>query len=122
MTENINIFQVEYSWHEGEHQEILLGKPVEREEFENDLLKAKEFAESLMGIEIQDQDYLGKGYHVDCLPEYYEQIIWFLTEKLGYTCCDFDKGISYDIDDPETKKIGVTKSEIKKERAELKPA
>ena len=80
-----NIFRIEYSWYEGEHDETLVGNYVERNEFEKDLIKAKEFAESLMGIEIKNfEDYLGKGYSVECLPQFYNQIIWFLTNKLNY--------------------------------------
>lgn len=116
----MNIFKIEYNWYEDDHEEILLGKAIEREEFEKDILKAKEFAESLMGIEIKDGEYLGKGYHIDCLPEYYEQIIWFLTEKLGYIRCYYDSDIDYDVDDISNKKIGITKSEKKIERSELK--
>ena len=67
----MNIFKIEYNWYEGEHWEILLGKDVEAKKFEEDLIKAKEFAESLMGNEIKEGDYLGKGYMVQCLPEFY---------------------------------------------------
>ena len=91
----MNIFKVEYYWPEDEHGETLLGKEIERKEFEKDLIKAKEFAESLIGKEIKEGEYLGKGYRLECLPEYYEQIIWFLVEKAGYIECWFDDGIIY---------------------------
>ena len=100
----MNIFKIEYNWYEDDHEEVLLGKNVEREEFEKDLIKAKEFAESLIGIEIKEREYLGKGYRVDCLPEYYSQIVWFLTEKLGYIICSYDTKITYDINDHQHKK------------------
>ena len=117
---NLNIFKIEYHWYEGEYEETLLGKDVERKEFEKDLLKAKEFAESLIGKEIKEGNHLGKGYRVDCLPEYYEQIIWFLIEKLGYLICSFDETIIYNIDDFRDKKIGINKSERKIKWSELK--
>lgn len=115
----MNIFKIEYNWYEGEHEEILLGKEVKHEEFEKDLINAKEFAESLIGKEIEEGEYLGKGYRVSCLPEYYEQIIWFLTEKLGYVVCYYDSDIDYDIDNNFDKKIEITKSERKTERNKL---
>ena len=39
----MNIFKIEYNWYEGEHEEILLAKDTEREQFEKDLLEAKKF-------------------------------------------------------------------------------
>lgn len=52
----MNIFKIEYGWYEGEHEEVLLGKGVEREEFEKDLVKGKEFAESLIDKEVMRED------------------------------------------------------------------
>ncbi len=115
----MNIFKIEYYWPEDEHGETLLGKDIEQKEFEQDLIKAKEFAESLIGKEIKEGEYLGKGYRIDCLPEYYEQIIWFLVEKLGYIKCGFDNNISYNIDDSYGKKISISKSEKKIKRSEI---
>ncbi len=115
----MNIFKTEYYWPEDEHGETLLGKDIERKEFEKDLIKAKEFAESIIGKEIKEGEYLGKGYRVNCLPEYYEQIIWFLVEKSGYIECVFDEGIIYDIDDSYDKKISINKSEKKIERSAI---
>lgn len=120
MSKNFNIFKLEYNWYEGEHEETLLGKEVERDEFEKDIIKAKDFAEGLIGKEIKDGEYLGKGYRVDCLPEYYEQIIWFLTERLGYIICYFDSDINYDVVDSPNRKIEINKSERKIERGKLK--
>lgn len=116
----MNIFKIEYNWYEGEHDETLLGKEVELAEFEKDLTKAKEFAENLIGVKIKEGDWLGKGYSVDCLPEYYQQVIWFLTEKLGYAICYYDEDITYYIDDHTGKKIVITKSEKRIESNELK--
>ena len=87
---DFNIFKIEYHWYEGEHEETLLVKEIEPEKFEEDLMEAKKFAESLIGIEIKDYDYLGKGYSTECLPEFYEQILWYLTNKLGYIYCNHD--------------------------------
>ncbi len=119
MNAELNLFKVEYHWVEGEYNSSLLGKAVEREEFEKDLLKAKEFAQSLMGKEIKGYDYLGVGYTIECLPQFYAQIVWFLIEKLGYLNCRFQESISYDVDDWPDKKIMIHKSEIKTERREL---
>ena len=117
----LQIFKLEYTWYEGEYHYTLLAKDVDKEQFEKDLIKAKEFAESLIGKEIKKGDYLGRGYRVGCLPEYYNQIIWFLNRKLRYIECDYDKDITYDVDDPQNKKISVKKSERKIERKELTP-
>ena len=95
----MNIFKIYYDWYEGEHEEILLGKTIDKEEFEKDLVEAKNFAINLIGKKINDHNYLGKGYAIECLPEYYEQIIWYLTNKLGYIDCCFDEDISYKVDD-----------------------
>lgn len=107
----MNIFKIEYYWYEGEHEEILLAKDVERGQFENDLLEAKKFAEKLKGREIKDGEYLGNGYRTECLPEFYEQIIFFLKEKKEYIECGFNDNASYLIDDDSNKKINITKSE-----------
>lgn len=120
MMNKLNIFKIEYYWPEGEHEETLLGKNVEREEFEKDVTKAREFAESLIGKEINEGEYLGKGYSVQCLPEYYRQIIWFLTERAGYVICHLDEDVHYTVDDFSNKKINITKSARKIERSELK--
>ena len=119
MTE-LNIFKVEYYWYEGEHEECLLIKDVEIEEFEKDLSEAKNFAEKLKGIGIKEGEYLGKGYKIECLPEFYEQIIWFLTEKKEYKECKLDESISYIIDDNSNKEIDITKNEKITKRTELK--
>jgi len=98
----MNIFKIYYDWYEGEHEETLVGKEVEKEQFLTDLIKAKDFAESMTGVKIDWNDkepYVGRGYVVECLPEYYEQIIWYLTNKLGYIDCCFDEDISYKVDD-----------------------
>ncbi len=116
----MNIFKIEYYWYEGEHEEILLAKDVEKGHFENDLSEAKKFAEKLKGREIKDGEYLGKGYRVECLPEFYKQIIFFLKEKKGYIECDLNNNIAYLIDDDSNKKINITKSEKVIKNEELK--
>ena len=75
------IFKISYTWYEGEHRETLLAKSVSAEAFEQDLIQAKQFAQSMFDKKINGGDYLGKGYSVQCLPEYYGQIIWFLVKK-----------------------------------------
>ncbi|MBS3149705.1 hypothetical protein J4455_03370 [Candidatus Woesearchaeota archaeon] len=117
---DFNIFKLEYYWYEGEHEETLLGKNIERVKFEKDLVEAKNFAKSLIGKEHKENDYLGKGYSVECLPEYYKQIIWFLIEKKGYTECYFDEDTSYSIDDlTNGKEIQIKKYEKKIKISEL---
>ncbi len=120
MMNKLNIFKIEYYWPEDEHEETLLGKNVEREDFEKDVTKARKFAESLIGKEIKEGEYLGKGYSVQCLPEYYGQIIWFLTERAGYVVCYFDEEVYYTVDDSSNKKINITKSEKIIKNEELK--
>jgi len=104
-----NLFKIEYDWCEGDHEEILLGKEVERNEFEKDLVAAKDFAISLSGKAVKEEDYLGKGYHIECLPEYYEQIVWFLMNKKGYGEVSYDSDISYGVDDNNSNKVEVTR-------------
>jgi|GEM_PF-1354371 len=102
-----NIFKIEYDWCEGEHEETLLCKNAKREEFEKDLVEARDFARSLLGKKVKE-NYLGKGYSVECLPEYYGQIIWFLKNKKGYGECYFDEEIYYGVDDNLDKKdVGI---------------
>ena len=108
---DFNIFKIEYDWYEGEHEEILLGKNIDKKKFEKDLIEAKNFALGLIGNEIKNKDYLGKGYSVECLPEFYEQIIWFLINKKGYIECYFDENTKYNIDDSSNKPINITKLE-----------
>ena len=119
MTE-LNVFKVEYYWYEGEHEECLLIKDVKKEEFEKNLLEAKSFAEKLKGVEIKEGEYLGKGYKIECLPEFYEQIIWFLKEKKEYKECQLNEDIEYIIDDNSNKEIDITKNEKTTKRTELK--
>lgn len=117
---DFTIFKIEYDWYEGEHNEVLIGKKVSLEEFEKDLVEAKSFAESLKGKEVEGA-YLGKGYSVECLPQFYEQIIWYLTDKLGYLCCDYYKDITYTIDDENNgEDIVIRKSENKIEHKEIR--
>lgn len=106
----LNIFKVSYVWYEGEHGDTLLGKGVSDEEFEEDLVEARKFAESLIGVEIKDYDYLGKGYSVECLPRYYDQIIWFLTEKKGYAECYTNEYVNYFVEDDLGKTISIDKT------------
>lgn len=115
-----NIFKVEYDWYEEEHEETLLSKNVEREEFEKDLIEAKKFAKSLISKKTEKGDYLGKGYSVECLPEYYEQVVWFLTEKKEYSECNFDEDITYNINDSENgEEIQINKCEEQTKITEL---
>lgn len=100
----LNIFKISYQWYEDDHGETLLGKNISKGDFEKDLIEAKKFAESLLGIEIKGLSYLGRGYKIQCLPEYYEQVIWFLTEKKGYIICDVDEDVEYFVDDADSGK------------------
>jgi len=52
----MNIFKLEYDWYEGEHEETLLGKETTEQEFEIDLIKARKFAESLIGNKVKRGD------------------------------------------------------------------
>lgn len=103
----MNIFKIEYTWYEGDCGECFLAKDVDRKYFEKDLIEARDFAESLKGIEINRSEYLGKGYSVECLPEFFRQICWFLTEKKGYIECYINDDTPYFIDDDYTNKIGI---------------
>ena len=82
---------------------------METKEFEKDLKKAKKFAESLVGKVIKNRNYLGKGYHVECLPEYYKQIVWFLTTRLNYVCCNINENTTYNVEDNYRKRIDISR-------------
>ena len=116
--EEFNIFKIEYNWYEGEHEDMLIGKKVNINQFEKDLAKAKRFARGLCGKKCEG-DYLGKGYSVECLPQFYEQILWYLTYKLGYIYCYYDNDISYSIDDTHKKKILAIRYQNKTEKKEI---
>ena len=119
--DEIRIFKIEYSWCEGDYDKSLVGKNVSVKEFEKDLKEARNFAESLIGIEVE-RDYLGKGYAVECLPEFYRQIIWFLINKKGYLECEYNYLMSYDIDDStRSGKIEIIINKVEKitEREEI---
>ena len=104
------LFKICYQWYEGEYRESLLGKDVTQETFEKDIDEARKFAQSLLGKEVKEGSYLGKGYSVKCLPEYYYQIIWFLMKKKGYMECSRDEDVEYFIDDGSAEQpIGVEK-------------
>ncbi len=82
-------------------------------------MKAKKFAESLRGKMINKGEYLGRGYRVECLPEFYAQILWHLTEKQGYTYCYYNADTHYGVDDDINKKIKIAKLEKRIEEREL---
>ena len=122
-SKSFNIFKIKYYWYEGEEEESLVGKYVEREEFEKDLMKPKKFAKSLIGKKVEGYNYLGKGYSVECLPEYYSQIIWFLTNRLGYIDCYLDSepyDSEYIVSDMYKNKIILTRQERDIKNKELK--
>ena len=111
---DIRLFKICYQWYEGEYQETLLGKQVTEEEFEKDITEARKFAQSLLGKEIEEGSYLGKGYSVACLPEYYHQIIWFLVEKKRYMECSSDKDVEYYVEDGSTENPIAVEKKVKK--------
>ncbi|MEK6903308.1 MAG: hypothetical protein AABW64_01530 [Nanoarchaeota archaeon] len=110
----IQLFKICYQWYEGDYHEAFLGKDATVEEFEKDLIKAKKFAQSLLGKEIEEGSYLGKGYSVACLPEYYHQIIWFLVEKKRYMECSSDKDVEYYVEDGSTENPIAVEKKVKK--------
>ncbi len=114
----MNIFKITYTWYEGEFQETYLGKEIKKDSFEKDLIEAREFAKSLLGVKIENQEYLGKGYSVECLPEFYNQIIWFLIKKKNYVECSLDDS-DYSIDEDFKKKIVIEKLDKKISRTIL---
>ena len=95
MTNEFNIFNIQYDWYEGEHDETLIGKKISIKEFETDLIEARKFAESLIGKKVKHEEFLGNGYSVECLPQFYEQILWYLTEKLRYIYCYYNENNKY---------------------------
>ena len=115
----LRIFKLKYDWYEGEYEETFLAKDVDIETFEKDLIEAKNFAQNLIEKEVE-HDYLGKGYSVACLPEYYEQIIWYLTTKLDYSISNIEEDLVYDVNDGVYgKKISLSKIAKKTEISDL---
>lgn len=112
--QEIKLFKICYQWVEGEYDETILGKSITQEEFEKNIIEAKKFAQSLLGKEIEKGPYLGKGYTVECLPEYYQQIIWFLEEKKGYVECSRDEAVEYFIEDGTTEQPIAVEKRVKK--------
>ena len=105
-----NIFKIRYEWYEDDADTSYLAKAVNGKQFEKDVTKARDFARSLLGKKIKDlKPYLGKGYSVECLPEFYMQIIWYLIEKLGYLECNIDKWTTYFVEDDYSDKITIRK-------------
>jgi len=117
-----NIFKIKYVWYEGDNRTSYLAKQVNEKQFEKDILKARDFARSLIGKKVKGFDYLGKGYSVECLPEYFEQIIWYMIEKLGYLECDIDKWVAYFVEDDYSDEITIRKrtEEYKFKKLEVK--
>ena len=74
----LNLFKLQYTWYDGEHQSTILATKKEQNEIEEDL---KEAASS---IRIDRK----KEKAVDCLPEAYRRIIDILRQK-GYVVCYF---------------------------------
>jgi len=107
----MEIFKISYTWYEGEYEETYLGKDVNKKEFEKDIAEARKFAQNLVGKKADKGEYLGKGYEVECLPEYYNQIIWFLINKKGYIDCAIDDSEYYVGDEMEHKIIIERKDE-----------
>lgn len=102
---SLKLYKIEYSWCEGEHQESFVAKDIDREGFLKDLNDAVIFARSLLGKECEMGEWIGKGYSVECLPEYYEQILYYLTTEKGYVDVYYYDWYSYDVNDDNPEKI-----------------
>ena len=76
--ERLRLFNLQYTWHEGEYQSTILATTKEQNDIEKDL---KEDASS---VKIDRK----KENVVDCLPEAYRRIIDILKQK-GYIECSF---------------------------------
>jgi len=74
----LNLFELHYTWYEGEHQSTILATAKEQNEIE------KDFKEAVSSVKIDDE----KEKDVDCLPTAYDKIVNILTQK-GYTVCYF---------------------------------
>lgn len=74
----LNLFELHYTWYEGEHDSTILATKKEQNEIEKDL------KEAVSSIKINRE----KENAVDCLPEAYRRIIEILRQK-GYVVCYF---------------------------------
>lgn len=108
----LNLFKLQYSWHEGEFQSCILATTKEQKQIEKDL---KEAASSVKIDEKKEKD-------VDCLPTAYDKIVNILTRK-GYTVCYFIKDPVYSVKGAELikeDKPRVYEIEQRKEKIEWK--
>ncbi|MDD3175219.1 MAG: hypothetical protein PHU51_01970 [Candidatus Nanoarchaeia archaeon] len=87
----MNIFRIKYEWYEGEENEIFLSNNVTKEQFEKDLKESRNYVYKLINSD--------KNSSITCLPKYYEQIVWFLINKLNYVECHYDEDSIYYVDD-----------------------
>jgi len=85
----LNLFKLEYSWYEGEYNNIVLATTKKKEEIEKDLKEANKKTKIKEGV--------------DCLPTKYNLIINFL-ERRGYIICNFIKDQIYSVDDDVVRK------------------
>lgn len=69
-----HLFELHYTWYEGEHDITILATTKEQDEVEKDL------KEAVSSIKIENSH--------DCLPEAYRRIIEILRRK-GYVVCYF---------------------------------
>ena len=74
----LHLFELHYTWYEGEHNSTILATTKEQDEVEKDL------KEAVSSIKIDRE----KENAVDCLPEAYRRIIDILRQK-GYVVCYF---------------------------------
>jgi len=119
---SMQLYKISYDYYEGEHEEILLAKDVETEQFDKDIIEAKDYAQSRIGLKYKKSEYM-KPYNVEYLPEFYQTIADYLQEQKGYIEIHTNDDIHYEVDDSGTqeKEISVEKVEIHTVRKEGKP-
>jgi len=118
----MQLYKISYDYYEGEHEETLLAKDVDKEQFDKDIMEAKDYAQSLIGLKYKKSNF-SVPYSVECLPEFYNKIVDYLETQKGYVEIHTNDDIHYEVQDSGTqeKEISVDKVEIHTVRKEGKP-
>ena len=117
----MNLFKIQYSWYDGDEDEILLAKDATQEQFDKDIMEARDIAQSL--IKTSNSMTNIEHYNVECLPSFYQEVIKYLQKQKGYIEISPNDDFHYEVHDKgsENKEIEIIKVEIHTLRKDGKP-
>ena len=119
----MQLYKISYDYYEGEHEETLLAKDVDKEQFDKDIMEAKDYAQSLIGLKYKKSNF-SVPYSVEYLPEFYNKIVDYLETQKGYVEIHTNDDVCYEIDDRDLcygkKEITITKVEVCRTRKDGK--